>query len=214
MPPRTTLLVTPPLALLVDPRVFDAFAWSPSTVLEWRAPAEGVEINALDPDLPLRMAFVLRTPWPALPMELARLHTGRGYDLTDEMALAPYGIDDATDQLYAHRRPAHEVFFLATGNLNALFWGLHDWVHFHNHGEFVERTATELQCDTAAMAWLWLNRARLPLDEPAWETLRAQVYANHLTRMANEPPGVALDASFLADPLRLRALADSLPSAG
>jgi hypothetical protein len=210
MPPRTTLLQTPPLPLLVDPRVFDAFAWQPSTVLEWRTPGPALEINALDPELPLRMAFVLRALWDALPTELARLHTGRGYDLTDELALAPYGIDDATDQLFAHRRAAHDVFWLAADNLNALFWALHDWSHFHNHGEFEERTATELQCDAAALAWLWINRARIPLPDDAWESLRAQVHANHLARMAREPPTVAADPAILAEPARLIALADSL----
>jgi hypothetical protein len=210
MPPRTTQLETPPLPLLVDPRVFDAFGWHASDVLEWRTPRNDLEVLPLDGDLPLRLAFVLRAPWSAVPTELARLHTGRGYELTDELALAPYGIDDATDQLYAHRRAAHDVFWLAADNLNALFWGLHDWAHFHNHGAFTERPATELQCDVAALAWLWRNRARVPLADAAWESLRAQVHAAHLALRAAEPPGVPADPGVLADPARLRALAERL----
>lgn len=212
-PPRVTLLETPPLPLLVDPRVFDAFNWQRSTTLEWRAPSDRpFELNALDPDLPLRMAFVLRAPWDALPMELARLHTGRGYELADEWALAPYGIDDATDQLFAHRREAREVFWLAADNLNALHWGLHDWAHFHSHGAFEERTATELQCDASALAWLWRNRARVPLSDDAWEAHRAAVDAVHRARLAREPPRVRADHGLLGDAARLRALAEALPA--
>lgn len=206
--PRVTMLETPPLPLLVHPSVFDAFNWEPSTVLEWRTPGEGIEINRLDGDLTLRLAFVLRQPWDVLPTELARLHTGRGYGLKDELALAPYGIDDATDQLYAHRRPAREVFWLAADNLNALFWGLHDWAHFHNHGEFTERAATELQCDASALAWLWRNRARVPLSDQDWESLREQVLAEHHRRCEHEPPGVPIDATVLEDSARLKALAE------
>lgn len=210
MAPRITLLETPALPLLVHPSVFDAFCWHPSTVLEWRTPGPSLTILPLDGALPLRMAFVFRTPWDVLPMELARLHTGPGYELTNEMALAPYGIDDATDQLFAHRRPPHEVFWLAADNLNALFWGLHDWSHFHNHGEFVERAATELQCHAAALAWLWINRHRIPLSVHEWETLRAQVHHALLEQIVREPPGVPIDPSILADSHRLRALAESL----
>jgi hypothetical protein len=205
--PRVVQLRTPALPLLVDPRVFDGFAWQASTVLEWRTPGAAIELNAFDPDLPLRMAFVLRTPWDALPTELARLHAGRGYGLTDELALAPYGIDDATDQLYAHRRAAHEVFWFAADNLNALFWGLHDWAHFHNHGAFTERAATELQCDASALAWLWLNRAQVPLADDRWEILRGEVARAHGALRAAEPPSVAADPRVLAEPRRLIELA-------
>jgi hypothetical protein len=208
--PRTTRLATPALPLLVDASVFDGFAWQRSETLEWRTPGPSLEINRLDGELPLRLAFVLREPWSALPMELARLHTGRGYGLTEEMALAPYGIDDATDQLFAHRRPAHDVFWLAADNLNALFWGLHDWAHFHNHGPFDQRAATELQCDASALAWLWINREQVPLEAVAWESLREQAHQAHLVLREREPPTVAADPSVLADGARLRALADSL----
>lgn len=186
---RTTILDTPPVPLVVHPDVFDAFAWNESRVLEWRTPNDSLEINPLDPDLPLRMAFVLRAPWASVPTELARLHVGRkGYALGDEPALAPYGIDDATDELFAERRDAHETFWLAADNLNALFWALHDWSHFHNHGAFEERTATELQCDTAALVWLWTNRARVVITDDVFDAVRRQVVAIHDRRVENAPP--------------------------
>ena len=206
MAPRIEQLETPPLPLLVPASVFDAFGWQPSSLLEWRTPGSTIARGDLDPELPLGFAFVLRQAWGAVPTELARLHVGRGYDLGDELCLAPYGIDDATDQLFAHRRPAREVFFLAADNLNALFWALHDWSHFHNHGPFDERTATELQCDAAALAWLWKNRARLPLPDDDWEQLRAAVVALHERRLRDEPPGVALDDDVLRDPRLLQRL--------
>ena len=213
LPVRTTFLATPSLPLVVPRAVFDEFGWTPSRVLEWRSPDSPLVIGPLDADLPLGMAFVLRQSWPAIPTELARLHVGRRYELGDELALAPYGIDDATDQLFAERRDAHATFWLATDNLNALFWALHDWAHFHNHGPFVERTATELQCDVSALCWLRLNRERIPLGDHAWESWCEQVRAVHRARCEHEPPGVALDDSILLDAARLRTLAESLEPA-
>ncbi len=211
---RTTVLDTPPVPRVVDASVFDAFAWNQSTVLEWRTPHDGIEINALDPDLPLRMAFVLREPWSAVPTELARLLVGRkGYDLVDELALAPYGIDDATDQLFAARRDAHATFWLAADNLNALFWALHDWSHFHHHGAFEERTATELQCDTAALAWLWLNRDRVPIGDHDFDALREQLLVIHARRDADDPPTIPTGAPLYADRAALVRFAESLRTA-
>ena len=205
---RIELLETPPLPLLVPAGVFDAFRWQPSSLLEWRTPEPTIALGELDPELPLGFAFVLRQPWAAIPTELARLHVGRAYGLGDELCLAPYGIDDATDQLFAHRRPAHDVFWLAADNLNALFWALHDWSHFHNHGPFDDRTATELQCDAAALAWLWKNRGCLPLPEVDWLRLHAAVVALHERRLRDEPPGTPLDDGVLRDPRRLRCLVE------
>ncbi|MEI8257284.1 MAG: hypothetical protein WCJ30_16545 [Deltaproteobacteria bacterium] len=208
---RTTILVTPQLPLLVDASVFDAFAWNTSRVLEWRSPGPGIEVNPLDGDLPLRMAFVLRAPWTDVPTETARLHVGRApYGLGDEQALAPYAIDDATDMLHAQLRDAHATFWLAADNLNALFWGMHDWGHFHNHGPFVERTATEVQCDTSALAWLWINRAAIPLDDGAWAAFHTQVLALHQKRVADDPPRVSYDDRWLRDPMALREAAGRL----
>jgi hypothetical protein len=209
---RITFLDTPPVPLVVDPDVFDAFAWNESRVLEWRTPRDSVEINPLDPDLPLRMAFVLREPWDAVPTELARLHVGRKpYALGDEAALAPYGIDDATDQLYAAHRDAHATFWLAADNLNALFWALHDWSHFHNHGAFEERTATELQCDTAALVWLWTNRDRVPIADDDFDAVRRQVLAIHDRRVAEAPPRRAFRDEHLRARSAFEHFVDALP---
>lgn len=140
-----------------------------------------------------------------LPSELARLHAF-GYGLEDEAALAPWAIDDATDLLYEHRVPPRDAFWLAADSLEALLWGLHDWVHFHNHGPFDEPAMTELQCDLVALAWLRMNAERVGLRH------------DHLTRVARDlarlsrmrfndegltPPTDDLDALFLGPYPRL-----------
>jgi hypothetical protein len=138
-----------------------------------------------------------------LPRELARLHAyGMGFE--DEWALAPYAIDDATDLLYEHRVPPRDALWLAADNLNALVWGLHDWAHFHNHGPFEERAWTELQCDAAALAWLWINRAIVGIDDARWERARREVEA--IGRGRFEAEGKTYDAKAL-DSSRVRELA-------
>jgi hypothetical protein len=144
-----------------------------------------------------------------LPRELASLHAF-GLGLTREEALAPWGIDVATDELYARRVRPRDVLWLAADNVNALFWGLHDWAHFHNHGPFEQRAWTELQCDFAALAWLWMNRARIPMREPVWERVRREVV--ELSRARFEGEGVAFDARELAAE-RLQTPADATPRA-
>jgi len=208
-------IVTPPLPLLVPPETFDAFGWCPSTTLEWRRPSEALTLNPLDDRLPLRMAFVFRAPWSALPAERAWLHTGRDQALAvglgdDDLALAPYALDDATDGLWEHRRPPREVFWLAADNTNALYWALHDWSHFHNHGSFEDRPATELQCDVAALVWLWLNREAAGLPDAHWDALRVAALANHHALRAVEPHTRAPPPDLLADGRRLRSLARAL----
>jgi hypothetical protein len=211
---RAAELHTPALPLLVPAETFDAFGWHRSTTLTWRCPTEAPALNALDDQLPLGMAFVLRAPWAAIPSELAWLHTGRAHaatmGLTDERALAPYAIDDATDLLYAERRPPAETFWLAADNVNALYWALHDWSHFHNHGEFADRPSTELQCDAAALAWLWINRGAVGLPDAHWEALRRGALANHralrdATAHTRCPPPAVLE-----DARALRELAEGL----
>lgn len=165
-----TILETPPIPRLVPDGVFDAYGWHPSRTLEWRAPGPLVREEALTADNPPRMVFVMRTALDFLPRELAHLHAP-GLGLSDEWALAPYAIDDATDELYARGVSPRDVLWLAAESLSGLFWGLHDWAHFHNHGPFTERAWTELQCDAAALAWLWRNREALLLDGPTWEAL-------------------------------------------
>jgi hypothetical protein len=109
-----------------------------------------------------------------LPRELANLHLG-AMGLPDEWALAPWAIDDATDLLYEHRAPPGELLWLGAGSLAGLFWGLHDWAHFHNHGPFEQRAWTELQCDAAGLAWVWVNRDAIGIDDAAWEGARREV---------------------------------------
>jgi hypothetical protein len=174
---------------LVPEGIFDAFAWCASDRLEWRCGARWDGTSRIDGADPARMVFVVR-PGAAdfLPTELAALHAF-GLGLTGERALSPWAIDDATDGLYAHRARPGDALWLAADNLNALFWGLHDWAHFHNHGSFEphQRSWTELQCDASALAWLWINRACVPLTDEAWLRLRGDVLA--LTRKRFEDEG-------------------------
>ena len=178
-------LRTPSLPCLVPAGVFDAFAWCESDFIEWRGP-EALDLRTpVDGTNPARMVFVMRTECDFLPRELARLHAF-GLGLDEEWALAPYAIDDATDELYArHVRPG-DLLWLAADNLNALVWGLHDWAHFHNHGPFEERAWTELQCDAAALVWLRLNHAAIGLDERTWERARSEVNALSVARFTAE----------------------------
>jgi hypothetical protein len=193
---RVAWLATPPVERIVPDGVFDAFGWAASDTLEWRVP-----VSAWDPDAsidgsdPARMVFVVRPgQGEFLPRELARLHAF-GLGLTDEEALAPWGIDAATDGLYEQRVRPTDALWLAADNLNALFWGLHDWAHFHNHGPFEQRAWTELQCDAAALAWLWHNRATLPLSDAAWERTRDEVRVLARRRFSEE--GLGFDESLL-----------------
>lgn len=211
---RAAELLTPPLPRLVPAETFDAFGWHPSSTLTWRCPAEAPARNAFDDQLPLGMAFVLRAPWPAIPSELAWLHLGRAaaatLGLADERALAPYAIDDATDLLYAERRPPTATFWLAADNLNAVYWALHDWSHFHNHGPFDDRPSTELQCDVAALAWLWINRDALDLPAALWDEYRRGALVNHRALRDASEGSRCPAPTWLEDAAALRALADDL----
>ncbi len=80
------------------------------------------------------------------------------------------------------------ALWLAADNANALYWALHDWSHFHNHGSFDDRPSTELQCDAAALYWLWLNRVQAGVPDAHWERLRAGSLENHL-RLRETDPG-------------------------
>jgi hypothetical protein len=210
-----TRLSTPPIPLLVPAGVFDAFGWCESASLDWWHPARGIDLaTPVDGTDPTRMVFVFTPAAPAgfLPRELARLHAyGLGFE--DEEALAPYGIDDATDGLFERRLPPRDVLGLAADNLNALFWGLHDWAHFHNHGPLDEPAWTELQCDTAALAWIVRNRAAIGLvrreghearGEARLATLHAELVALSARRFAGE--GKPFDAAWM-DLERVRQLA-------
>lgn len=183
---------------IVPDGVFDAFGWCASDELEWRA-ASWDPATPIDGSDPARMVFVVRAgPEGAarfLPRELARLHAF-GLGLADEEALAPWAIDDATDSLHAHGVRPRDALWLAADNLNALFWGLHDWAHFHHHGPFEQRAWTELQCDASALAWLWTNREAIGLASDAWERVHDE--AVKLSRGRFEAEGLELDESLLA----------------
>ena len=206
---RVVVLATPPVRRIVPDGVFDAFGWCESDELEWRAPAGSWDASTpIDGADPARMVFVTRPGAAAfLPRELARVHAF-GLGLTVEEALAPWAIDDATDGFYELSVRPRDALWLAADNLNALFWGLHDWAHFHSHGPFEQRAWTELQCDATALAWLWGNRARVPLDEAVWERLRRQVAAVSRARFAGE--GRELDEAVL-DAAALQALTPASP---
>jgi hypothetical protein len=201
------ILETPPFPLVVDAAAFDAFAWCESDVLEWRAPPGSRLDGCVTQDNPPRMVFVMRRPLPFLPRELARLHVP-ALGLEEEWALAPYGIDDATDGLWEHGVRPKDALWLATDSLAGLFWGLHDWAHFHNHGPFTDRASTELQCDATALAWLWLNREALGLEEKTWGTARGDVERIAEGRFVEE--GRVLDRRVLAGG-RLQRV-DSIPA--
>ena len=198
----TRILRTPAVECVVPPSVFDAFGWCESDVLEWRCATELLDRGPIDGSDPARMVFVFHDArdcdW--LPRELAKVHAF-GLGLDQEWALAPYAIDDATDELFARRARPRDWLWLAADNLNALFWGLHDWAHFHNHGPFVERAQTELQCDASALAWLWINRAEIGIDEDRWTALCAEVTELSRTRFAAER--LAFDADALSNFTRL-----------
>lgn len=203
--PRVVRLRTPPIPRRVPDGVFDAYGWCASDALEWRSPPGAWDASTpVDGGDPARMVFVFRPgAAPFLPRELAQVHAF-GLGLTDEEALAPWAIDDATDELWAHRVAPSQALWLAADNLNALFWGLHDWAHFHNHGPFEQRAWTELQCDSAALAWLWTNRAAIPVRDAEWERVRRDVVALARGRFAAE--GRVLDEALL-DARSLQALA-------
>jgi hypothetical protein len=205
---RVTILETPPLPLLVPADVFDArgadgvagFGWCASDRLEWRcAEDRWDDATPIDGSDPARMVFVMREVVEWLPRELACLHSF-GLGLRDEWALAPYAIDDATDELFARRVRPRDVLWLAADNLNALYWGLHDWAHFHNHGPFEQRAYNELQCDACALAWIGANRARVGLGDARWTKLVEEVFRLASGRFDAE--GIARDARGALDAAR------------
>lgn len=184
--------------------VFDAWSWCESDVIEWRTPLPPATFDvdrAIDAKNPAGLAFVMHAECTFLPRELARLHVP-GYGLRDEMALAPYAIDDATDLLYERRVRPRDVFWLAAGTLDALVWGLHDWAHFHNHGPFDDPPMTELQCDLVALAWVRSNAGRIGLDATALRRVEAQLVALSASRFADadRTPPFALDRAFASYP--------------
>jgi len=203
----TTRLVVPslPITAITPAGVFDAWAWCASDVIEWRRPS-GDECDfdlrtPEDADNPADLVFVVREGADAsfLPRELARLHA-RGYGLGDEWALAPWAIDDATDLFYERRVRPGDVLWLAAPSLRALYWGLHDWAHFHNHGPFDEPAHTEVACDLVALAWLRENRAAIGLDDATLDAMARYLAKTSRERFRAEgkrPPTDDLEGLFL-----------------
>ena len=197
----TLMLDVPPMARVVPDGVFDAWSWCNSDVVEWRRPAGTSLVSAapIEGQNPPGLVFVMREECELLPRELARLHAF-GYGLDGELALAPYAIDDATDLLHEHHLRPGDVFWLAASTLDALLWGLHDWVHFHNHGPFDQPAMTELQCDLVALAWLRLNAPRIGLEATTLDKVARDLAL--LSRRRFQEEGIAspvtdLDALFL-----------------
>ena len=198
------MLDVPAMPCVAPAGVFDAWSWCSSDVIEWRRPAGSPasfdgEHSAIEGENPPGLVFVMREECTFLPRELARLHA-IGYGLDDELALAPYAIDDATDLLHERRVRPHDVFWLAASSLEALVGGLHDWVHFHNHGPFDQPAMTELQCDLVALAWL-----RRYADRVGVGGARLSMVARDLARLSRRrfdeegvrAPVADLDALFL-----------------
>jgi hypothetical protein len=196
------MLDVPALPRVVPDGVFDAWSWCTSDVIEWRRPPHSsfaLEPTTIEGQNPPGLVFVMRGECSFLPRELARLHAF-GYGLDDELALAPWAIDEATDLLYEHRTRPRDVFWLAASTLDALVWGLHDWAHFHNHGPFDQPAMTELQCDLLALAWLRRNAERIGLATESLEKVARDLARLSRTRFADEgvPSPVAdLDVLFL-----------------
>lgn len=188
-----------------EARVFDAWAWCASDVLEWRMPATSAHLDKrvlIDSENPADLVFVFRDGADSsfLPRELARFHA-KGYALDEEWALAPYAIDDATDLLYERRVRPRDLFWLAAPSLRALVWGLHDWAHFHNHGPFDEPALTELACDLVALEWLRLNRDVVGVGDDDLARVSRELAALSRSRFESEgkaSPVADLDALFAA----------------
>jgi hypothetical protein len=186
-------------------RVFDAWAWSESDVLEWRRPAASSQLDktvAIDAQNPAELVFVFKDGADStfLPRELARFHA-KGYGLDEEWALAPYAIDDATDLLYERRVRPRDLFWVAASSLRALVWGLHDWAHFHNHGPFDEPAMTELACDLVAISWLHTNREAIGVDDADVARIALELAGLSRSRFEaeeKEAPTSDLDALFVS----------------
>lgn len=185
---------------------FDAWGWCASDEVEWRLPHAATRIDThaeharVDGDNPPELLFVMRDGASIdLPRELARLHLP-GYGFEEETALAPWAIDDATDGFFDARVRPTDTLWLAAPTLRALVWGLHDWVHFHNHGPFDDPARTELQCDLVALAWLRLNQAAIGIDDALIAQVTADLVALSRRRFAPSPPPVDLAPLFARYP--------------
>lgn len=193
----TVRLRTPPVPRVVPESVFDAFGWAKSATLDWRRPPSAlVRGEPVDGRNPPGLAFVMRGDIASfLPRELAYVHVPR-LAREGEWVLAPYAIDDATDELFEQKVEPSAALLLAADRLTALVWGLHDWAHFHNHGPFTERAWTELQCDLSALVWLSINRDVIGVGDEDLERVRRELAL--LSRARFEEEALAFDEAHLA----------------
>jgi hypothetical protein len=175
----------PPIACVTPAPVWDAFAWHPSTTLRVRLPKGELSGTRPSAQNPADLHFVFIGPDLGLPKELARLHTPNLAN-ESEYVLAPYAIDDATDVLHAEHAEPKATFEAAVTSAAALFWALHDWSHFHNHGPFIERAWTELQCDQAALYWTLHNRSLFALETAWLRALITEAEARSVERFRDE----------------------------
>ncbi len=179
-------LSTCPVSRFVDSAVLPHFEWAPPRWLDVLLPATGLDTrDAVTADNPARMLFVVANDTSLLlPTEAG---CGHWRALPDgARVLAPWAIDDATDAFFEARTAPEEVLTLATDSLRGVFWGLHDWAHFHSHGPFERVAETELQCDVAALVWLGDNRLVLDLDLDALARVTRDVLALWQVRYAAE----------------------------
>ena len=182
---RCTLAV-PPCPNLAPEGVFDAYAWCASDTLSVLAPDGGIAPGRpLSGDNPPGFAFVFHGPQFGLPAEPGELHLP-GLLPAGSMVLAPYAIDEATDGLYEQMIAPNAVFSLAVVRFDALYWALHDWCHFHNHGPFVQRAWTELCCDATALTWLNINARLVGLQAHEQDELARAVHKLCTQRFADE----------------------------
>jgi hypothetical protein len=162
---------------------FDGFGWCSSTALTVRMPKVLSRTEPVTGENPGEMLFLLRGEALFLPKELAYLHLA---DLSPqalgEWSLAPYAIDDATDELFARKLTPAPWMTLVTRSVRGLFWGLHDWSHFHNHGPFINIPETELQCDLAALHWMRLNISAWGGSKHELQEIETLVFAHALER--------------------------------
>lgn len=193
-------LSTAPIPRLVDSAVLPDFEWAAPRWLDVLLPDAGVDPrDAVTADNPPRMLFlVAEGAAVTLPTEPGALHLPGLPDAA--RVLAPWAIDDATDAFFEARVPPEEVLVLATDSLRGLFWGLHDWAHFHSHGPFDRVAETELQCDVAALVWLSDNRAALAVAPLQLERIAADVVALWHDRFTAEgrPPVLEPALAYVA----------------
>jgi hypothetical protein len=175
----------PPIPCIVSAETFDfdGFGWCASTTLAVRMSSSLSHAEPVTGENPGEMLFLLRGEALFLPKELAYLHLADlSPEARGEWSLAPYAIDDATDELFARKLSPAPWMTLVTRSVRGLFWGLHDWSHFHNHGPFTNIPETELQCDVAALHWMRLNMNAWGGSRGELQGIASHVFAHALKR--------------------------------